>query len=160
MHCWAFEFRENGWVDHVGRNELKPIELADDLSLRTTCVGDAQELMDLHWGKHHRAYVDNLNKQIASTDLDCKSVVEIVRATWKNGSPTKEFNNAAQIWSEYLVLHLMYLLPSISAVVVPSKQRPWFSTCLTSCIVTTVEICKCDCNSISLRAASSMTLPG
>eukprot|EP00798_Chlamydomonas_sp_ICE-L_P013677 gene13677-19565_t len=54
---------------------------------------------DFHYGKHHRAYVDNLNKQIAGTEMDNKSLEEIVIATWANGSPTPEFNNAAQVWN-------------------------------------------------------------
>ena len=58
-----------------------------------------QNTMEYHWGKHHRAYVANLNKQIADTELDSKSIVEIVKATWNGGSPTPAFNNAAQVWS-------------------------------------------------------------
>ena len=55
--------------------------------------------MEYHWGKHHRTYVDNLNKQIAGGELDGKSIEEIVKATWGGGKPKPEFNNAAQTWS-------------------------------------------------------------
>lgn len=48
-------------------------------------------------GKHHRAYVDNMNKQIAGTDLEGKSLEEIVLASWNSGNPTPVFNNAAQV---------------------------------------------------------------
>jgi Fe-Mn family superoxide dismutase len=48
-------------------------------------------------GKHHRAYVDNMNKQIAGTDLEGKSLEEIVLASWNKGTPTPVFNNAAQV---------------------------------------------------------------
>jgi Fe-Mn family superoxide dismutase len=48
-------------------------------------------------GKHHRAYVDNMNKQIAGTELEGKTLEEIVLASWNNGSPTPVFNNAAQV---------------------------------------------------------------
>jgi superoxide dismutase len=54
-------------------------------------------LLLLHTGKHHRAYVDNMNKQIAGTELEGKSLEEIVMASWNNGSPTPVFNNAAQV---------------------------------------------------------------
>lgn len=57
----------------------------------------SQKTFEFHWGKHHRAYVDNLNKQIAGKDWDKKSLEEIVLASWNNGSPTPEFNNAAQV---------------------------------------------------------------
>lgn len=50
-----------------------------------------------HAGKHHRAYVDNMNKQIAGTELENKSLEEIVLASWNNGNPTPVFNNAAQV---------------------------------------------------------------
>jgi hypothetical protein len=50
-----------------------------------------------HAGKHHRAYVDNMNKQIAGTDLEGKSLEEIVMASWNGGNPTPVFNNAAQV---------------------------------------------------------------
>ncbi len=48
-------------------------------------------------GKHHRAYVDNMNKQIAGTELEGKTLEEIVLASWNGGSPTPVFNNAAQV---------------------------------------------------------------
>ena len=54
-------------------------------------------LLRAHTGKHHRAYVDNMNKQIAGTDLEGKSLEEIVLASWNGGSPTPVFNNAAQV---------------------------------------------------------------
>lgn len=40
---------------------------------------------------------DNMNKQIAGSDLEKKSLEEIVAASWNGGSPTPVFNNAAQV---------------------------------------------------------------
>lgn len=40
---------------------------------------------------------DNMNKQIAGTPLEGKSLEEIVLASWNGGSPTPVFNNAAQV---------------------------------------------------------------
>eukprot|EP00775_Hariotina_reticulata_P013216 gene13216-13347_t len=59
----------------------------------------SKQTLEFHWGKHHRAYVDNMNKQIAGTELDGKTLEEIVLASWNNGSPTPVFNNAAQVWN-------------------------------------------------------------
>jgi len=59
----------------------------------------SKQTLEFHWGKHHRAYVDNMNKQIAGTDLEGKSLEEIVLASWNKGSPTPVFNNAAQVWN-------------------------------------------------------------
>jgi Fe-Mn family superoxide dismutase len=55
--------------------------------------------LDVHWGKHHRTYVTNLNGQIEGSDLEGKSLEEVILATWNNGSPKPAFNNAAQAWN-------------------------------------------------------------
>ena len=55
--------------------------------------------LEFHWGKHHRAYLDNMNKQIAGTPLEGKSLEEIVLSSWNKGSPSPVFNNAAQVWN-------------------------------------------------------------
>ena len=36
-----------------------------------------QSTFEFHWGKHHRAYITNLNGQIKGTDLEGKSLVEV-----------------------------------------------------------------------------------
>ncbi|KAG5600396.1 hypothetical protein H5410_031766 [Solanum commersonii] len=55
--------------------------------------------LEIHWGKHHRAYVDNLNKQIDGTELHGKTLKDILLITYNNGSPLPAFNNAAQAWN-------------------------------------------------------------
>jgi Fe-Mn family superoxide dismutase len=52
-----------------------------------------------HYGKHHQAYVDNLNKLIAGTDLAEVPLEKIITST--AGQPDKAgiFNNAAQVWN-------------------------------------------------------------
>ena len=59
----------------------------------------SKESFEYHYGKHHQAYVDNLNKQIAGTEWDQKTLEEIVVGSWANGNPTPAFNNAAQVWN-------------------------------------------------------------
>lgn len=56
----------------------------------------SQETFEYHWGKHHRAYVDNLNKQIEGTDLDEKSLEELIVIAYNKGDILPSFNNAAQ----------------------------------------------------------------
>ena len=57
--------------------------------------------LSFHYGKHHRAYVDNLNKLIAVSELASMPLEEIIRVT--TGSKDKDgaaiFNNAAQAWN-------------------------------------------------------------
>ncbi|KAG9155126.1 hypothetical protein Leryth_011102, partial [Lithospermum erythrorhizon] len=59
----------------------------------------SSQTFEYHWGKHHRAYVDNLNKQIVGTELDNCSLEEILLATYNNGDLLPPFNNAAQAWN-------------------------------------------------------------
>ena len=52
------------------------------------------ETIDYHYGKHHQAYVDNLNKAIEGKPEASKSLEEIILA-----SEGPVFNNAAQVWN-------------------------------------------------------------
>lgn len=54
----------------------------------------SEETLDFHHGKHHNAYVTNLNNLIAGTDNESKSLEEIVKS-----SEGGVYNNAAQIWN-------------------------------------------------------------
>ncbi len=55
--------------------------------------------LEFHHGKHHKAYVDNLNKLIAGTDLANAELETIIKKA--SGDPAKAgiFNNAAQVWN-------------------------------------------------------------
>ena len=52
------------------------------------------ETLDYHHGKHHQAYVTNLNNMIAGTDQESDSLEDII-----NSATGGVFNNAAQIWN-------------------------------------------------------------
>ncbi len=55
--------------------------------------------MEFHYGKHHKAYVDNTNKLIAGTDLADAPLEAIIRKTAGDAAKTGIFNNAAQVWN-------------------------------------------------------------
>lgn len=55
--------------------------------------------LEFHYGKHHQAYVDNLNKLIAGTDLEGKSLLEIIEESSKRENGQAIFNNAAQVYN-------------------------------------------------------------
>ena len=55
--------------------------------------------LDFHHGKHHNAYVTNLNKLIEGSDLEGKSLEEIIEASAGNADKVGIFNNAAQVWN-------------------------------------------------------------
>jgi len=66
-------------------NALEPVISANTLSF--------------HHGKHHKAYVDNLNKLISGTELENKSLEDIINFTAGKPDYAGHFNNAAQIWN-------------------------------------------------------------
>ncbi len=52
-----------------------------------------------HYGKHHKGYVDNLNKLVAGTEYAELSLEKIIAATAGEAEKAQIFNNAAQIWN-------------------------------------------------------------
>lgn len=54
---------------------------------------------EFHYGKHHAAYVTNLNKLVQDTELADKSLEEVIKASFGDSSKTGIFNNAAQVWN-------------------------------------------------------------
>ena len=55
--------------------------------------------ISFHYGKHHKAYVDNLNKLIAGTPIEGKLLEEIILASAGDSSRVGMFNNSAQVWN-------------------------------------------------------------
>lgn len=66
-------------------NALDPIITANTISF--------------HYGKHHKAYADNVNKLIAGTALAELPLEKIIAATAGQADKTAIFNNAAQLWN-------------------------------------------------------------
>ena len=54
----------------------------------------SEETIKFHYGKHHQAYVNNLNGLIAGTEFENADLETIVK---KSEGPV--FNNAAQVWN-------------------------------------------------------------
>ena len=54
----------------------------------------SQETLEYHYGRHHQAYVTNLNSLIKNTEFETRSLEDIVRS-----SSGGIFNNAAQVWN-------------------------------------------------------------
>jgi superoxide dismutase, Fe-Mn family len=75
--------------------ELPPLPYAEDAlepaySART---------ISFHYGKHHKTYVETLNKLVAGTDLETKSLDDVIMAVAGNAEKQAVFNNAAQVWN-------------------------------------------------------------
>ncbi|MHB8989526.1 MAG: superoxide dismutase [Desulfobulbia bacterium] len=52
-----------------------------------------------HYGRHHKGYVDNLNKLVAGTKYADLSLEQIITNTAGRPEKTAIFNNAAQVWN-------------------------------------------------------------
>ena len=63
------------------------------------------DTIDFHYGKHHQAYVTNLNNLVEGSDLEGKELEEVIKATAGNSSKAGIFNNAAQVWNHTFYWH-------------------------------------------------------
>jgi Fe-Mn family superoxide dismutase len=54
----------------------------------------SKETLEYHYGKHHQAYVNNLNNMVPGTEFEHASLEEIVKK-----SQGGVFNNGAQVWN-------------------------------------------------------------
>ena len=59
----------------------------------------SEQTMDLHYNKHHRAYIENLNKLIAGTEFENMELPEIIIATNGKNEFAAIFNNAGQAYN-------------------------------------------------------------
>src|SRR5690625_1532565 len=54
----------------------------------------SKETLEYHYGKHHQAYVTNLNNLVKGTEFESADLEEVVKK-----SSGGIFNNAAQVWN-------------------------------------------------------------
>jgi superoxide dismutase, Fe-Mn family len=83
--------------------ELPPLPYADT-ALEPVY---SAKTISFHHGKHHKAYVDNLNRLVANTPLEGQPLESIIDAAAKNAEMAGVFNNAAQIWNHTFFWHSM-----------------------------------------------------
>lgn len=62
----------------------------------------SEETLNYHYDKHHQAYLTKLNAAISGTDLESKSLEELI--TSQTGGI---FNNAAQVWNHSFYWHCL-----------------------------------------------------
>jgi len=79
------------------KHQLPPLPY----SLDALAPNISQETLEYHYGKHHLAYVNNLNNLIPGTEFENLSLEEIV----KKAGPGGIFNNAAQVWNHTFYWH-------------------------------------------------------
>lgn len=61
--------------------------------------GMSAKTFEFHYGKHHKAYVDNLNKLVDGTELADKPLTEVIKTSFSDPAKSGIFNNAAQAWN-------------------------------------------------------------
>jgi Fe-Mn family superoxide dismutase len=102
--CWGRPFSDHQIIpiyqketfihcDHrssIMAHVLPPLRFAKD-ALEPVI---SAETIDFHYGKHHQAYVTNLNKLVPGTEFEDATLEEIVMK-----SSGGIFNNAAQVWN-------------------------------------------------------------
>ncbi|MCK4679415.1 MAG: superoxide dismutase [Bacteroidales bacterium] len=70
--------------------ELPPLPY--EMDALEPCI--SRKTIEFHYGKHHQAYVNNLNKLIPGTEFEKATLEEIVKKA-EGGI----FNNGAQVWN-------------------------------------------------------------
>jgi superoxide dismutase, Fe-Mn family len=75
--------------------KLPPLPYAEDalepyLSAKT---------LQFHHGKHHKTYVDTLNKLVEQHSLEDQTLEQLIAATYRDEAKAAVFNNAAQVWN-------------------------------------------------------------
>jgi Fe-Mn family superoxide dismutase len=74
---------------------LPPLPFADN-ALAPVISGNT---LGFHYGKHHKGYVDNLNKLVVGTEFAEMPLEKIITSTSGQADKIGIFNNAAQIWN-------------------------------------------------------------
>ena len=87
--------KNNDKIESASPNVLPSLPYADnalDPIISAKTIG-------FHYGKHHKGYVDNLNKLIAETEFADMTLEKIITETAGKADKTAIFNNAAQTWN-------------------------------------------------------------
>jgi len=80
-----------------GHFTLTPLPYAEDALAPVI----SRETVALHYGKHHRAYVDKLNQLVEGTQFARMPIDEIVKRTAAVAARAEIFNNAGQAWNHH-----------------------------------------------------------
>ena len=83
--------------------ELPPLPYAKD----ALAPYISAQTLEFHHGKHHKAYVDTLNRLVEGKPEADMSLEEIIVATHHDDSKTAIFNNAAQVWNHTFFWHCL-----------------------------------------------------
>jgi len=87
--------------DNAAPHVLPPLPYAEnalDPVISSNTIG-------YHYGKHHKGYVDALNKLLVDTELAELTLEELIADTAGKSDKVAIFNNAAQLWNHTFYWH-------------------------------------------------------
>ena len=88
----------------------------------------SRETFEYHYGKHHQAYVTNLNKLIQGTEFEKATLEDIIKK-----SSGGIYNNAAQTWNHTFFWNCMKPAGGTAAsgalATAINKKKVWFHVC-------------------------------
>jgi len=91
--------------DHIAQQSsphaLPPLPYATDALSEVI----SENTIIFHYGKHHKTYVEELNKAIAGSAFEAMTLDEIIRNTAGKSDHATIFNNAAQAWNHAFYWH-------------------------------------------------------
>jgi Fe-Mn family superoxide dismutase len=90
------------FCDHQGQSRMQHELPKLPYAMDALAPHVSKETFEFHHGKHHQAYVTNLNGLIKGTEFENASLEDIVRK-----SSGGVFNNAAQVWNHTFFWHSM-----------------------------------------------------
>jgi len=82
-------------------HELPPLPYSTDALSEVI----SENTILFHYGKHHKTYIDELNKTISGSEFETATLAEIIRDAAGKPSHLSVFNNAAQAWNHAFYWH-------------------------------------------------------
>jgi superoxide dismutase, Fe-Mn family len=67
----------------------------------------SENTFNFHYGKHHQAYVNNLNNLVKDNEMSAMTLEEIIKLSKGDANKAGVFNNAAQVWNHTFYWHSM-----------------------------------------------------
>ena len=93
--------KEPHQMTQLHRTEIAPLHVLPPLPYSQDALDPviSDKTIGFHYGKHHRGYVDTLNKLVAGTALADLSLEKLIAETAGKADQVAIFHNAAQAWN-------------------------------------------------------------
>ena len=68
----------------------------------------SKRTVEIHWGQAHNEHVEKLNKILKNSTFYGHTLEEMVKATYNNGNPLVEFNDASSVCFSLLLVFFFF----------------------------------------------------